>query len=488
LTIALKIKSVRLITTKKKTKFTKVTLISILNSPAKLAAVLSISVLMASSCTDPSDIGLELDPENNQLGVFYTEIPLSASMILLDSINTTNSNVLMAGGDVSPFFGTTEAIGFSRVNYVPYNRDIPAAARPNATSVLDSARFQFTITNQITANSFAENKTISVHRLLEPIRDITYYNNDKLAYDENPIALGSYRFQAGRDTIVSAALNPTLANDFFNRLKSNDPVFSDIFAFREFFPGIAIKGNVEEQAGIPISVLNTGMVLFYRNEGDTISRRFLISTAESRSFNHINNNRTGTPLEIVQQPKTPYDVGELVGFKANTGLVMQINTDPLKNFMDTLQNVVFNQVILEMGPIEASSEGFRPFNNLYMFYSEDNTGFFSNPAYRRVERDPRQGQRDPESASFSYLADSRIYRESITSYTNNLYRTGQDNRHLIIHPDNPDLPVGPNQTLSSVQSVAVSQSVQPLNYKESLRQLVVNQNTIKLKVYYSKIR
>jgi len=447
---------------------------------------------MASSCTDPSEIGLELDPENNQLGVFYTEIPLSASMVLLDSLNTTNANVLMAGGDISPFFGTTEAIGFSRMNFVPYNRDIPAAARPNATSVLDSARFQFTITNQITANSFAENKTISVHRLLEPIQDITYYSTDKLAYDESPIALGSYRLQAGRDTIVSTELNPVVANDFFDRLKANDPIFNDVFSFREYFPGIAIKGNVEEQAGIPVSVLNTGMVLYYRNEGDTVSRRFLISTAESRSFNHINNNRTGTPLENVQQSNTPYEVGDLVGLKANTGLVMKINTAPLKNFMDTLQNVVFNQVILEMGPIEGNLEGFRPFDFLYMFYAMNNTGWFSNPEYRRVERDPRQGQRDPEPATLSYLADSRLYRQSITSYTNNLYRTGQENRDLIIHPDNPDLPVGPNRNLSSVQTVdtqrLTAQQRPNLDYKESLRQLIVNQNTIKLKVYYSKIR
>lgn len=448
---------------------------------------------MASSCTDPSEIGLELDPENNQLGVFYTEIPLSASMVLLDSLNTTNSNVLMAGGDISPFFGTTEAIGFSRVNYVPYNRDIPAASRPNATSVLDSARFQFTITNQITANSFAENKTISVHRLLEPINDITYYSTDKLAYDENPIAVGSYRFQAGRDTIVSTALNETLAQDFFNRLKSNDPIFSNVFAFREYFPGIAIKGNVEEQAGIPVSVLNTGMVLYYRNEGDTVSRRFLISTAESRSFNYINNDRTGTPLENVQETRTPYDVGNLVGLKANTGLVMKINTTALKNFMDTIQNVVFNQVIIEMGPIEVQPQGFRPYSNLFMFYSENNTGWYSNPEFKRVERDPIPNQ-PPSPAVLSYLADNRIYRQSITSYTNNLYRSGQEHRDLIIYPDNPDLQVGPNQNLSSVQ--AVSSNPQPLpldcttclNYKESLRQLIVDQNTIKLKVYYSKIR
>jgi len=466
-----------------------------MNSPAKLAAVLSISILAASSCTDPSDIGLELDPENNQLGVFYTEIPLSASMILLDSFNTTNSNVLMAGGDIDPFFGTTEAIGFSRMNYVPYNRDITPANRPNATSVLDSARFQFTVTNQITANSFADNKTISVHRLLEPINDITYYNTDKLAYEESPIAIGSYRFQVGRDTIVSTNLNETLANDFFNRIKSNDPVFNDIFSFREFFPGIAIKGNVEEQAGIPISVLNTGMVLYYRNEGDTVSRRFLISTAESRSFNHINNNRTGTPLEIVQEPRTAYDVGDLVGLKANTGLVMRINTAPLQSFMDTLQNVVFNQVILEMGPTETLSEGFRPFSNLFMYYSINNTGNFSNPAYSRVERDPVPGQQSPpQAAALSFLTDTKLYRQSITSYTNHLYRTGQENRDLIIHPDFPDLPVGPNRTLSSVQALDgnppqnLPQNYRQLNYKESLRQLVVNKNTIKLKVYYSKIR
>nr|WP_246538894.1 DUF4270 family protein [Litoribacter ruber] len=425
-----------------------------------------------------------MDPENNQIGVFYAEIPLSASMVLLDSFNTTNSNVLMAGGDIDPFFGTTESIGFSRVNYGPYNRSLSAEDRPSATSVLDSAKFQFSITNQLTANSFEESKTLTVHRLLEPINDITYFNTDKLQYDENPIAVGSFKFEAGRDTIVRTNLDGNLANDFFNRLRSNDPIFNDIFAFREYFPGIALKGNVEEQAGIPVSALNTGMVFYYRNEGDTVSRMFLISTAESRSFNHINNDRTGTPLESIQQAGSAYDVGDLVGLKANTGLVMKINTEPLGNFLDTVQNAVFNRVSLEMGPIETLPVGFRPYSNLFIYFARNNNGYFSNPEYKRVERDPVPNQQNPLPATLAYLADSEIYSESITSYVNSLYRSAQDNEDFIIHPDNPDLQVGSNQTLSSVNS----QPGLALNFKESLRQLVINQNSIKIKVYYSTTR
>src|SRR5690606_26067278 len=71
-------------TVKKQKNFLKVITTSIQSLPAKVAASLLAITAFAGACSDPSEI--ILDPDNNQIGVFYQEIPLSASMVLLDSL------------------------------------------------------------------------------------------------------------------------------------------------------------------------------------------------------------------------------------------------------------------------------------------------------------------------------------------------------------------------------------------------------------------
>ena len=61
---------------------------------AKLSIYALISVLFLGACSDPATVGLELAPQNNQIGVFYKEFTLDAQVVLLDSFNTTNSGVL----------------------------------------------------------------------------------------------------------------------------------------------------------------------------------------------------------------------------------------------------------------------------------------------------------------------------------------------------------------------------------------------------------
>src|SRR5690606_18262187 len=202
-------------------------------------ASILVALMAINACSDPSEI--ILDPDNNQIGVFYTEIPISASMVLLDSFNTTRPGLLVAGGDVSSFFGRTESIAYSRLSFNP------GGTPPTEKAIFDSAKFNLNIVG-LTGVNLNEAKTFKVHRLLEPIQDTTYYNFNQLLFEEEAIAEGSFLLRADTVNAVTMDLEDGLALDFFNKLKSDDPVFNDIFAFRDYFPGITITGNPEEQA------------------------------------------------------------------------------------------------------------------------------------------------------------------------------------------------------------------------------------------------
>ncbi len=446
----------------------------ILTLPAKLAFGLLIIFPILSSCEDPSNIGLELDPNNNQIGVFYQEIPLSAFVIQQDSLITTNTDILVFGSDEGDFFGKTEAIAYSRLLF---NRDL---SRPQPNAVLDSVRFNFNLAF-VNADDLTSPKTLQVHRLNEQIRDISYYSFSSLDFEEDPIFTASFNFSEKQDTLVFAKLNENpFALDLFEALK-NGSAFTDVFTFREFLPGIVFKGAKDEK--VSFSLLpgnNSGFVFFFRNEGDTVSRAYPIATGvnsnSARHFNQIINDPTGTPVEAITEKFVTYDLGSRAGSKNNTGFLVKLDTSPLDAFLDTLRNVTFNQVILELGPLKRNIATNRPPQFLQMFFTNETNRVLLREDGRvmAVQPDGRP-QVDPVTkeplytdspALLAHDREKNIYRQFLTSHVNAIYRGSIERRDFILYP-------------------LVGRSDE---YRQSLREFVLDSRSPVLKIYYSKTR
>lgn len=443
--------------------------------PAKLVGGLFITLSIASSCSDPSTLGLDLDPNNNQIGVFYTEIPLSASMVLLDSFITTNAGSMVVGGLTDDFFGKTEGIGFSRLAINP------TGIRPTENAVLDSVKFNFQVETVI-GNNLSTPKTLSVHLLNERILDTIYYNFNKLEFNPQPIATGSFNFSARQDTVVSVKMESGFSQFIFDELKKGD-AFRDVFTLRDLIPGIAFQGKTEENASTSIRVGNgTGIVVYYKNQGDTVSRGYSITTAQSRHFNYVNSDRSGTPTAVITQPSRSYNVGNRVGVKSNVGLVMKIDTSPIDAFLDTLRNVTFNEITLEIGPVGNHVATNRPPLTMAMYFTDETNSFLNNSAGRllTVQQDGQaqfitneNGTLEPATdlpAYMGYNSNINTYRQRMTSYMNAIYRSGLQRNDLLLIPTAPE-----QQGRGDI-------------FKKSFRGFTVDQNNIKLKIYYSKIR
>lgn len=452
----------------------KVTTTYILTWPAKLAFGLLIIFPILSSCEDPSNIGLELDPNNNQIGVFYQEIPLSAFVIKQDSLITTNTENLVFGSDEGDFFGKTEGIAYSRLLF---NRDL---SRPQANAVLDSVRFNFSVVF-VNADELNSPKTLQVHRLNEQIRDISYYNFSSLDYDQDPIFSASFNFSARQDTLVFARLNQNpFALDLFEALKDGS-AFTDVFTFREFLPGIVFKGAENEKATMTVRPgNNTGFVFFFRNEGDTVSRAYPIATGinfnSARHFNQVINDPSGTPTEVITEKFVTYDLGPSAGSKNNTGILVKLDMSPLDAFLDTLQNITFNQVALELGPLKRNIATNRPPQFLQMFFTNETNRVLLRDDGRvmAVQPDGRL-QVDPVTkepiftdapALLAHDREKNVYRQFLTSHVNAIYRGSIQRRDFLLYP-------------------LVSGSDE---YRQSLREFVLDSRSPVLKIYYSKTK
>ncbi|SFT78768.1 protein of unknown function [Algoriphagus locisalis] len=418
---------------------------------------------------------MELAPGNNQIGVVFEEFELPASVVLLDSFNTTNQAVLVVGEEEDDFFGKTSGTGYSRLSYNANSNF------PKEDAVLDSVLFRLNV-RVISGTDLDQGKAYSVHKLTENILDTAYYNYDELLYEETPFASTEVVFGEETDTLVSFPVNQEFAEELFADLKDS-VFFQDPFVFRDYFPGIALKGRAGDNASIGVGLgTSTGITAYYHYEGDTVSSTYSLLTsvslsgggsAAARNFSGIKSDRSGTPTQVVTESNQAYDVGSLVGIKSGMRMAIKLDTSPLDEFLDTLSGVTFNQVLLEIGELEPQDETERLPANIRMFFTDSNNEVLTSSdgteltvqadGFPQVQLD-EDGDEIPSTsnpATLFYDSEERVYSELITSHVNAIFRGKLTRRDWLIYG---------------------------IDSKQSLSQLVVNTNRIKVKVIYSRSR
>lgn len=445
-------------------------------SPVKVAFGAILSLFLNSSCSDPAVVGIELSPGNNQIGVFFVEFELPAQVVLLDSFNTTNQGLLIVGNEKDPFFGKTEGIGYSRL-FIDVTDD-----RPRADAILDSVRFTLDVVS-VNGADLDKPKYYSIHKLAEPFLDTAYYNHDELLFESTPFSSGTVRFGEIKDTTLIFPVNEAFGIELFGKMQSGNE-FNDLFSFRRYFPGVALKSREGDNTTAGVSLgFGTGLFFFYHYLGDKTSTRYDITTASSRSFNGVKSDRSGTPTQSVTEKGKSYDVGPLVGMKANLGMVIKLDTSPFDAFLDSLKGVHFNQADLVIGEIEPLSKGQTPLPWLTAYFTDNTNEILSRPGDSQpltVQADGQpqvdldaNGNEQPAffaPAVAGYDIEKRIFLMPITSHLNALLRDRIVRKDWLLWADTP------------------TQDSPGDDFKRSFRQFLVKENKIKVKVIYSKTR
>jgi len=442
---------------------------------AKFSVFAFFLLLVLGGCSDPATLGLELAPENNQIGVFYKEIPLDAQVVLLDSFNTTNAGILIVGDEQDPYFGKTRSTAYTRLHIEA------GSSRPKSEAILDSVFFTFS-TVSVNGSDLDKKKKYSVHLLSQPLLDTLYYNFSKLPYQASPIAEVEVAFKDTKDTLLKAPLNTVLASDIFTKLKKGNE-FDNVFNFRKYIPGVAIVAREGDNTTAGFSLGgNTGITFHYHNTGDTTKLTYKITTFSSRSFNGVESDRSGTPTAVVRDYQKSYSTGAMVGMKSGLGLAIRLDTSPLDAFLDTIKGVVFNQVTLQMGPIEEPGKGQTPISGMVMkFIDSKNQVLLSsiNQAELHVQGDGQiqviedeKGNKVPNNffpsaAVIYYEPTSQLQRAGISSYMNALYKKELQRKDWLLYAITPN--TGDD-------------------LKRSLRQFKVNKDKVVITVIYSKTK
>lgn len=336
-----------------------------MNNPYYL---LLIPFLFFASCKDP-DMGLSPD---ELIGTHFTDtFTIISSIILLDTIKTSNTDYLLVGEYDDPKFGIVKAESYVQVQRAQFNTEFGTnRVLDSIVLYLDTAYFYGDRNNV---------QTIEIYQLDDDIYsnctdDDTCYNFNKAIYGTQ--LLGSISFTPSTlDTnIINIKLDDQLGIEFLNL---DSATLSTDTLFIDYFKGIAlVPQNISAVCRFTIKTGETAIKLFYN---DSLELKFQINTSSAR-FNHIESDITNTAIGSLTSTSeiSTEQLNDECYLQAGIGIKTKIKFPYLDIFKDSVGDVAINKAELIISDVSGSSDGFTPPDFLFLFEIDTTKSFYDN--------------------------------------------------------------------------------------------------------------
>lgn len=242
------------------------------------------------SCAEPDEVGLDLIDEKASILTTDT-LTIEAFTLADDSVPTNLGAQNLLGVMHDPIFGKIKASVFTEFR-LPEN-DFSLGEEP----VLDSIRLSFGYTGRYYGD-IDTRQTIRVYELSENLPDAdTLFSNTFVDYYPQEIGMLDLK-PAPQDTVLIDTVDYPphfvipLSMEFGQKILDANGTsnFENIPNFLDYFKGLYVAADDDFQEGGAIFNLNmyspfTRLQLYYRNEGDTVSRLqdFTISEFTNRA-------------------------------------------------------------------------------------------------------------------------------------------------------------------------------------------------------------
>lgn len=259
-----------------------------------LILILSGIILFTACKKENNNVGIDIQPPNDQLGVLSTDtLSIYAYSRRVDSVKTDETSTSLLGSIFDPIFGVSTANIFTQF------RLSQTAISFGENPVVDS--LMLTLDYKGAYGDSNAVLTVEIYEMTESIYlDSAYYSNNAVAYDPTLVASKTFTpnltdsIVVGTDTlrphlrINLSETNPALAEKL---LSATDDDLNTQDDFLEFFKGLYIKVQDANNTGAIVYLNLTStlseMVLFYHNdEEDSLAFPFIISN-KTAYFGHF---------------------------------------------------------------------------------------------------------------------------------------------------------------------------------------------------------
>jgi hypothetical protein len=353
--------------------------------------ILAVALFFLACQEDVSLLGYK-NPNSN-LKVSYVEIPIASSVLLMDSIRTSNfsysgeTNRLLVGTYNDEVFGNITASAFTQ--FLPETGDTV-----RGSAVLDSVSLRVKYDFYTYGTPDGSGQSLSVYELDNPLDPKAYYVNHSNIPASALLGAKNYgvnstdfkKFIAdGNDTIIT--LNVPLEYSFGERLlksaleyrvqyiqakASGNPAdsISAMIAnlpyinpakFTTEFKGIAIKPNSGDKiVGFDPTSAQSRIILHYHDAADdSLTLSFPLTTVYG--FNQIKTDRSATVLGEVNDFYKDYLVDSDTRYvQSGTGVVTKLDFSKFYEFADTLKNSVIHSAEMVIENVQPSPNNAPP--------------------------------------------------------------------------------------------------------------------------------
>ena len=429
-----------------------------------------LSVLFLFSCDNDELLSLDFNPEDENINLSYTELTLPFQLVQLDSVSTTNASRILVGNYQSDEFGEVQSTGYVNIG-------LSSGSAAESNDELDSIVLVL-FRNYFYGDTEADlEQTIEIRQLSETFGDTTnYFASSSLPYDRVRPPLGTVTFIASpleADTL-RFPLSDAIGNELLSRLKSNAAEFDSSALFQEYFKGLALvptSGN-----SFMTGFSGVRMQMYYSAPTDTASKVYNFSPV--RSFNGADTDRSATVLAEIDLPNeaiTPAD--NQFYSQSYTGLIPRIDLQPLEDFVtNSPDRILLSRATLHIG-LPEPKDGKAPPSALFgylvqndgvsrilsSFVNQQRSLFFygiyddSEYFYDQLGKQPVPREATP----IIYDSASMSYNLRVTSFSQTLLDGFVDNSQVLLYPN---------------------------DLNSSVTQIVTSADSVRLKIYYTRLR
>ncbi|MEX2231883.1 MAG: DUF4270 family protein [Cyclobacteriaceae bacterium] len=469
-------------------------------------AVLAVALFFFSCEDDTSILGFK-NP-NKKLKVNFVDIPVESSVLLMDSLRTSNyylsqgeTNRLLVGKYNDDLFGEVSSNAITQ-----FFTTSTAVTQFESGAVFDSVSLQLRFDFYSYGSLGFTPQTISVHEVENElmIDSLAYYFN-KSNTPYNPTPLGTKTFailpesfqeyiNERKDTTItiSLPLDAAFGQRIFdsaikyrNATSTADSAFVNVSAFVKQFKGIAVVANDGDKVvGFNPSATASRITLHY-HDTDTDSLQAHLSFTGVISYNQIKSNRSSTALAGLNQYSQPFTPDNNLRYiQAGTGTLTRLDFSRFYEFVDqdTNSTMIVNSAELHLGIPESTTY---PQINVLSLRAITGEGHLKKIASR--ETNPAQYMADstslslyagqlglagnmftPMSASGTMYtitqADSIHYNGFLTLFAQQLFKKEEHKvrfKYFALIPEDPQI-------------------------AKSVNRLAFHEQNIKLRVYYTR--
>ncbi|WP_420582398.1 DUF4270 family protein [Reichenbachiella sp.] len=333
--------------------------------------LLIIAALTIFSCEDSHDIGLGLDPEGLSVKVLYTEIPLEATNVRIDSIRTSNDVRLLIGRNSDPIFGTTTSTAYSRLTFLTAIPSSPTYDDDLIDFGKDPVVFDSIVLNmdikKVHSNDILSSQSFNIYQVQDTLFAGAFYLSDFNAPYDPATPEGSFSFNLSESEIgyleddstylLSFRLNDSMGEKLIGYVK-DESISLNASTWYDY-KGIAIVPDPSNTALIGISPNDSTSIKihyhiqdYYEESGIVKDSLFTDSLTmditlggSGMYYSNISTDRSGSLMMAENGDYNEFLVNDgNVYLQPASGIFPKLDLAPLKDFFADHPNIQVNRM------------------------------------------------------------------------------------------------------------------------------------------------